>query len=729
MGRQAYITRLALGRSAYGPPDAAQDDSLAQPSTSTPTPVSTSDSNAQSQSQSQSHETPKAQSRGDATKSESGQYVQQYDSRGHPTYPASRAQARAQIHAQNDVLATVGVCVGVKNLNRQADPPPRRKSERENIELVMSENETGLIMSGIDVGLLFLTTWWIVGFKNRLQLYPMLSDLSLFETIRLQYRTFGLWSLLLAGMPSQLLFMLLNGGKDFLLTSFIHRAYTLWAYNDPQRKSRLRKKQATAVLDTALRSLFFVGMVPLQLFSMLQVLNLLPAYPIFPPLASMLPFSSTSPLQLPVLPAKVSVQSLTKFGITLITSPPAIVAATCYSKDYVLNASYRIIQSVLPKPDNPDPFSIKGALEDSLDGTTIPGIHSVNVWPAQQPRAANRPAGLLERAGSVVNQLLNAIGLAPGASGAREDLARVEIPRGYVVGPSEAEPTWRQAAMARDPSDPPPSDEATDHADVDLGEDVEVDTEQDTEHDTEHDLDVEGGPEAEADAENEGDIGVDAEGTRTPLEEVGSSAGEESDDDGRINSVRVANHRGENPDSITMEVEIAPGAPTLVDVDDGNDDGHEAEHEHEQSGGHETYAQDRDAYRQGQRRVRRDGPVRRVTVLSSHPAEAIASHLSLHLAQWLLLPMEALMVRSVAASFIASGPTTATVGLTRSIYMPLQGRATHPWRLGGSILGAKYLTNLAYIAGMDLAISFGLVELGYLGVMLMGRRVFDWGRL
>ncbi|KAI9681654.1 MAG: hypothetical protein M1829_000853 [Trizodia sp. TS-e1964] len=91
MGRQAYITRLALGRSAYEPPERPAE-------TSTPeAPSSPPSTNTLGTFGNQFHN-----------------YVQKYDSRGRPVNPASRAMSRILIRAQNDVLATVGVCVGIQ---------------------------------------------------------------------------------------------------------------------------------------------------------------------------------------------------------------------------------------------------------------------------------------------------------------------------------------------------------------------------------------------------------------------------------------------------------------------------------------------------------------------------------------------------------------------------------------------------------------------------------------
>ena len=100
-------------------------------------------------------------------------YVQQYDYRGHPENQASRAAARRSRRAQNDVLSTVGVCVGV-DANGQPtklppDGPKTQRAEKEEIESVMRENEIGLFIAAADNGIFHLAINFAYGLRNRLQ--------------------------------------------------------------------------------------------------------------------------------------------------------------------------------------------------------------------------------------------------------------------------------------------------------------------------------------------------------------------------------------------------------------------------------------------------------------------------------------------------------------------------------------------------------------------------------
>ena len=95
------------------------------------------------------------------------QYVQQFDSSGRPINPASRTAVREMIRAQNDVLATVGVCYGIAAGDKASHS--REKPERDHLELVMRENEVGLFIGAADLGVLFLANWWLDGIRHRVQ--------------------------------------------------------------------------------------------------------------------------------------------------------------------------------------------------------------------------------------------------------------------------------------------------------------------------------------------------------------------------------------------------------------------------------------------------------------------------------------------------------------------------------------------------------------------------------
>lgn len=100
-------------------------------------------------------------------------YQQQYDSSGYPENLESRALSRQSIRAQNDVLATVGVCVGVnaegQPIQSQLDGLKKPVLDKSKIDAVVKENEIGLLVSSADNTLVSLASLYAVGFRHRLQ--------------------------------------------------------------------------------------------------------------------------------------------------------------------------------------------------------------------------------------------------------------------------------------------------------------------------------------------------------------------------------------------------------------------------------------------------------------------------------------------------------------------------------------------------------------------------------
>ncbi|KAI4102317.1 MAG: hypothetical protein LQ339_004672 [Xanthoria mediterranea] len=117
MGVQAYLTRLALGRSAYE--RLSHGDGNGPDSVGRTAPL-TQLSNQQSDHVANFQNEPPNQ--GD------GLYIQQYDNRGYPQNPGSRALSRRSRRAQNDVLATVGVLLYPDQF-AQETPHAQKQSE------------------------------------------------------------------------------------------------------------------------------------------------------------------------------------------------------------------------------------------------------------------------------------------------------------------------------------------------------------------------------------------------------------------------------------------------------------------------------------------------------------------------------------------------------------------------------------------------------------------------
>jgi hypothetical protein len=156
MGRQAYLLRLALGRSAYEPPE---DGPL----------FASSRAGDWSSALGTSLQTEAATGPEDPP-----QDVQLYNARGHPFNPWARARARHSREAMNDVLSVVGVV-------ERSLPDVLQEfggGLDDQTGQVASEDENSFgekIGWAADIENQFLS-WWIHAFTNRLlvstKIYP-----------------------------------------------------------------------------------------------------------------------------------------------------------------------------------------------------------------------------------------------------------------------------------------------------------------------------------------------------------------------------------------------------------------------------------------------------------------------------------------------------------------------------------------------------------------------------
>ena len=100
-------------------------------------------------------------------------YHQRYDGSGYPENPESRALSRQSRRAQNDVLATVGVCVGVnadgQPIESQLDSKRKPALDQNRLDAIVRENEIGLLVSSADTTLVSLASLYAVGLRHRLQ--------------------------------------------------------------------------------------------------------------------------------------------------------------------------------------------------------------------------------------------------------------------------------------------------------------------------------------------------------------------------------------------------------------------------------------------------------------------------------------------------------------------------------------------------------------------------------
>lgn len=135
MGRDAYLARVALGRSAFGPPLRDENGELFLG--------------------------------GQARLHDDKSYVQQWDERGHPMNPASEAQAKQYRKAQNEVLEACGVIIR-KDSARKLQQSAHELTDEQQAEILAEENRLGFMLKCFDRFAGNLLTWWISGLRGRL---------------------------------------------------------------------------------------------------------------------------------------------------------------------------------------------------------------------------------------------------------------------------------------------------------------------------------------------------------------------------------------------------------------------------------------------------------------------------------------------------------------------------------------------------------------------------------
>ena len=90
-------------------------------------------------------------------------YMQQYDTRGHPVNPESRTLGRELRRAKNDILSTMGIVVSGEDRNSSIP------NEQQKINQIASENDFGLVITTLDQLFIFFGTWWTSSVTGRVQ--------------------------------------------------------------------------------------------------------------------------------------------------------------------------------------------------------------------------------------------------------------------------------------------------------------------------------------------------------------------------------------------------------------------------------------------------------------------------------------------------------------------------------------------------------------------------------
>ncbi|KAH8693623.1 hypothetical protein BGW36DRAFT_323720 [Talaromyces proteolyticus] len=337
MGRQPYIIRLALGRSPYELPD----------SSSTQATITT-----------QSHDDDSAHTDED--------YVQQYDERGHPVFPKSKALARDLRRAKNDVLSTMGVVVSGET-GRSGTTRDKKK-----VKDITAENDYGLVIETVDHVMYFFGSWWVGSFGSRIQTFKRYTHNSFWNLIQSEIREVGWTGLLFAGIPAWAIRVILPICRTHVVEPLI-------LYFQNKIISRYGARCTSLVQNTslALRSMIRMFLPILfeqvHMFCVLQTIQIIP-HTSFPKIFFSLPFTQSSLVRLPSLPATFSTTTLGQFASGLITAPFTLAFTYTLLRPFIEDRIYRIIRRQLPKQEQPDEFSLQVAMENDLLAWTIPVV-------------------------------------------------------------------------------------------------------------------------------------------------------------------------------------------------------------------------------------------------------------------------------------------------------------------------------------------------------------------
>jgi hypothetical protein len=122
------------------------------------------------------------------------------------------------------------------------------------------------------------------------------------------------------------------------------------------------------------RSSVLLLSVEVYMYSLLQSLSLVPSNAI-PSLRLLVPFGEESLVQLPPLPASLSIPSIGGFFLRLMASPGVLTFLFAfYLRPELEERIYRLIRRQLPKPTVVDELSIRVAYEENLIDWVVPTL-------------------------------------------------------------------------------------------------------------------------------------------------------------------------------------------------------------------------------------------------------------------------------------------------------------------------------------------------------------------
>ncbi|CAD6590079.1 MAG: hypothetical protein ASARMPREDX12_004181 [Alectoria sarmentosa] len=615
MGRQAYLTR---GRSAF------------EPLTET---VAAEDETQASRSSAENPEETTEPATNTIRQVDSGSYQQQYDRKGYPENSASRALTRQSRRAINDVLTTVGVCVGV-DADGQIRPVYDGSIvalDKSKVTGIIRENEIGLLIGFTEAALDDLARMSTTGLRYRLQTFRFYSGIPLTAIINAEWTNLGFLKGLFAGGPADMAYVFLNAGRFFGMNMLIERvAGWLGIPFDSEFTREIRR----SLLKNAGR------------LNQYQLDNPWASYP-FQNLFNIT--ASRSPSCVATFSASQSFRPVL-FVITLASTQPSRSRRLCILPAISgIPGFNKYTRAALPAPDSPDIYSIQAAIEDEFDRDNIRGLGNAvdtpGLWESRS--VTEELAKDLQYIGRNFQILYDKIrGLLPRKSRqsstppAMEPLS-TQTPAPDLIDPLEEDasppsPSYdpSSSSSASRPSTPRPQIEIT------------------------------------GSTTSSGTVHMSV-AIPVPIESLS----------------RRPRYNGNPRDP------PSPSAP----------------------GPNNVY-----------------GPYYRITTLTAQAAESMSQHLSSYITEILLLPLEALYMRSVALSFLSSpsanlGAKMVAERWKGEVY-PMGGWFGMGLRGGWRGVG-DYVGKMVLLEGLEMGIGFTVWQACMGLSWWVGRRWFEWGRL
>ena len=487
-------------------------------------------------------------------------------------------------------------------------------------------------------------------------------------------------------------------------------------------------------------------------------MGLLPgsAYPRF---TSFIPFSKYSAVQLPAAPSSLSPSSLAKHTWQFLSSPLPAFWIFLTAKRFVDIQAFTEIREALSLPDNPDQSSREAANEERLDESTIPGLLNKDEPPATLLRRRRYFKGAIEHLRSL-GQWCASISPLP-LSGRQQGSTEppTDDDDGYPVPDPEIFAALNSLITAIEQDQPPPADiVVTNQASASQTSDTDAATRPPP-----------NSLSSTAPFNSTAQTQITTTTTNPPIENApgtgqrpGSSPSSPPDSlstprplspsSPPQHHVRIS----DQDDSSTFLMEVSLAAPTPQQqhpagphgfrippsadfpmVNWSTDQAPPADQSRlsEQSGAGETIRPGTasDAPRAQETAHAPPGTAQnmvhhRVTALSNFAGDSVASHLSIHIANLICIPLESFAMRSIALGFLTAAGT-ASVGErgadTRADVYPLMasGGITRP----GGYVG--YAGRLMLCMLMESCCGWAVWRTSVGLAEILGRRKYGWGRL